>query len=215
MKWISYLKKAKIPFKLYKLNTQDSIILGQNYKNSKIFITLEGFIYLAKVFSNKEIKCISLLTKHRIIKTQDIEQNNKTYYYKAVAIRSSDILSIHIDQIIYKTPNTNSLLATINRFYNYTLRDYETTASILTQKNIKARLIQLLLTLSEEFGKINKHSITIPICFSHETLSKILGTNRVTVTRTLNKLQKEQLITYNAQYIKINNFIKLCTNYNI
>lgn len=215
MKWIGYLKKAKIPFKLYKLNAQDSIILEQNYNNGRILIILEGFIYLAKVFSNKEIKCISLLLKHRIIKPQEIEQNNKTYYYKAIAIYSSDILSIHIDQIIYKTPHTNSLLTIINRFYNYTLKDYETTASILTPKSIKARLIQLLLTLSEEFGKINKHSIIIPIYFSHDTLSKILGTNRVTVTRNLNKLQKEQLITYNAQYIKINNFIKLCSNYNI
>lgn len=213
MQWIRYLKTTNAPFKVYKLNPQDSIILESKIDDSnQLVIILEGLVYLVKVFTNKEIKSVSLLSKNRIIKIESIDNNNKNYHYMAVAICNTNILSIHLRKIINKTFITNKLLQTINIFYNYTLKEYENMTNVLSQKNIKIRIILLLFIISEKFGRINNYSIVIPIYISHKMLSHVLETSRVTITRALNEMHKDNIITYNSKYIEIHDFIEPCIN---
>lgn len=213
MKWIRYLKTTNIPFRTYKLNSKDSIILENKSDDSnQIIVILEGFVNLSKIFTNQEIQCVSLLSKNRIIKRPNFQRNSKIYFYQILAICPTDILSINLNQAYTNTVFTRKFLATINIFYEYTIKDYENTASILIQKNIKFKIIQLLYTISEKFGKIHNSCIIIPIYLSHEMIGKILGTNRVAITKALNELQKSNLITYNFRYIKVYNFMNLCHN---
>ena len=62
---------------------------------------------------------------------------------------------------------------------------------ILVHKNIKNRLVHLLLVLSETFGITNSKQIYINLTLSYYTIAIIIGSNRNTIGQIINNLQKK------------------------
>nr|UAT97797.1 global nitrogen transcriptional regulator [Ahnfeltia fastigiata] len=209
MKWINSLSKEKVPFQIYKLNKGDAIISRPDYDNSKLLIILDGYIYLMKVFTNKETLSIGILNTNSIIDIKFILSKNKHYYYKALAISSTFIISFEIKNILNLKTLEKRLIEDVLKSYILTIAKYEIMTNILAHKDIKNRLIQLLLILCEECGVIKNHYIIIPLKLSHSTLSLIIGSNRVTIARLMKRLQQRMLISYTDQQIQIHNPIAL------
>ncbi len=66
--------------------------------------------------------------------------------------------------------------------------------AIIRQERIRDRLLAFLHWLSYKFGHAHGEGRVIELKLSHRAIAEILGTSRVTVTRTLGQLEEEGLM---------------------
>jgi CRP-like cAMP-binding protein len=66
--------------------------------------------------------------------------------------------------------------------------------AILRQERIRDRILAFLRWLSYKFGRESANGRVIELKLSHRAIAEILGTSRVTVTRTLGQLEEEGLM---------------------
>nr|AYR06183.1 global nitrogen transcriptional regulator [Renouxia sp.] len=201
------LEQAQIPFEIYTLNKQDSIIITP--KNNQLLIILDGLIELLKVFTNQEKVCMSILQRDYILHVYITQTEIPNYYYKASALSRTLIVSIQLKDIINKACEQNNLLKQLTISYSYSIKGYKNMIKILSHRQTKNRIIQLMLVLCEEIGQISSKCITIPLYLSHTTLSIIIGSHRITVTRIMKQLQNKKLISYNRKVLVIYDILKL------
>lgn len=64
----------------------------------------------------------------------------------------------------------------------------------LSSKNVRERLIRLLFTLSNDFGRKSESRIVIDINLTHEQIAQMIGTSRQTASTIINALEKANAI---------------------
>lgn len=67
------------------------------------------------------------------------------------------------------------------------------------------KMVQLLLYLSKKFGKRNENGVDIELDVRHEDIAHWIGTSRETVSRNLEKMQKQGVIQLHKNRITISN----------
>ena len=73
----------------------------------------------------------------------------------------------------------------------------------LSSKNVKERLIRLLYTLSNDFGKKDGEIIVIDINLTHEQIAQMIGTSRQTVSTIVSSLENSNAIKKDRKRIVI------------
>ena len=79
----------------------------------------------------------------------------------------------------------------------------------LVFSSAKVKVISALMFLARHFGKTEGEMLKISIPFTHREIAAFAGISRETVSRELEKMQKEKLISYKKQYITIKYVDKL------
>lgn len=198
MKWINAFSSSQIKYYIYKLNKGDSIIYSYNSDYNKSLIILNGIIYIIKIFTNQEIIPIAILNTNNIIYLNSLH-TTKQNYYKLIAFEKTYIISFNINQLKYQSNTYKLLTSNIIKSYELTLKRYELMNTILMQKNIQNRLIQIILFLSLEFGIVYQQKIIIPFTLSQKNLANITGSNKITINRIIHKLSKQMIIKYSLK----------------
>jgi CRP-like cAMP-binding protein len=70
------------------------------------------------------------------------------------------------------------------------MQQMEALLSISSTKQVSTRLIRVLEWLAQRFGKISQQGCVIDLPLTHQSLSELIGSTRVTVTRILNDLER-------------------------
>jgi CRP/FNR family transcriptional regulator, cyclic AMP receptor protein len=73
----------------------------------------------------------------------------------------------------------------------------------LTYKNSGHKLISLLLYLGNKFGNVEQDGTHITLPFTHTDLASWIGAQRETVSREMEKLKKENILSYQKNMIII------------
>ena len=89
------------------------------------------------------------------------------------------------------TPDDPVAIANLTKLY---LQQVEELMVIRSHKTIDIRLIRLLSWISRRFGEDNAQGNLINLRLTHQDLAELLGTTRVTVTRTLGQIEDQGLI---------------------
>nr|WGH13769.1 Global nitrogen transcriptional regulator [Lophurella pseudocorticata] len=207
MKWIKFLTNNKIPYYIYKLKTADFIILNNiKHKNNNILIILSGTIFITKVFPNKELLPIAILNKDNIL-----IKNNKELkiYHKLIALEKTYVLTL--DLFILKQNKVNTLFRiNILNAYKKTIEQYEVINNIMSQKNIKNRILQLILNICLRFGQVKNQKIFIPFQLSNKNIAILTGTSENTVSKTMKKIYNKNIIkNLNKKVIFLDNILNL------
>nr|YP_009398136.1 global nitrogen transcriptional regulator [Gredgaria maugeana]ARW67322.1 global nitrogen transcriptional regulator [Gredgaria maugeana] len=191
MKWIKFLARNKIPHYIYKLKQEDCIILNNiKNKNNSILIILSGCIFITKVFPNKEILPIAILHINDIF----IEKNKELkIYYKLVALETTYILTFNTS-ILNKNKISTLLEISIINAYKKTIEKYEAINNIMCQKSIKNRILQLILNISLQFGKVRNQQILIPFQLSNKNIAILTGTSKNTVNKIMRTIYSKSII---------------------
>lgn len=204
MEWLKELENCNISFHMHVLQKQDAIFMQSTDRNNQIIHILDGFIQLIQVFTNSEKVCVKLLHKRQTI----INKKNKTkkcsHYYLLVAIAKTTIITIPSEEFNKKKERIK-LLSLIQLQRN----EKDKVIDILSHRNTKKRVVQLLITLTKQFGQIKKQKITLPLDLPHETIAIITGSQRITISRVMNKLKKNGIINYSDRDIIICSIAKL------
>ncbi|MFM7887856.1 MAG: Crp/Fnr family transcriptional regulator [Pseudanabaena sp.] len=75
--------------------------------------------------------------------------------------------------------------------------------SIAHCRTIDLRLKKLLSWLSDKFGQPCDHGITIGIKLTHQDIADTIGSTRVTMTRSLNQLRLQGLLSWENHYLTL------------
>nr|YP_010484955.1 global nitrogen transcriptional regulator [Hypnea cervicornis]UVW80649.1 global nitrogen transcriptional regulator [Hypnea cervicornis] len=197
MKWLNYFLNFNIPFYIYKLNINDSIIFSKNINTNQPMIILYGIVYIIKNFDNNKKTTIAILGAENILYINSMKDDN--CYYRIIAINKSFLISFQWKNLININRNLNHLIfKELIRIYIKTNTKYEMMNIIMSHKYVKNRVIQLLLLYALDFGNINKKDIKIPHYISQYTIGKISGTTRTTANRILRNLNYTKFIKYST-----------------
>nr|WCH56410.1 global nitrogen transcriptional regulator [Hypnea sp.] len=202
MKWINFFLNFNIPFSIYKLHRDDSIIFSKYIKFKRPMIMLYGIVYILKTFTNNTTKTIAILEAGNIIYINQIKDNS--CHYKISAITKTFLVSFKWQDLI-KSKINPQIFKEFIKIYIKTKEKYEIMNTIMSHKYIQNRVIQLILIFGRDFGVINKSKVTIPYYISQNTVAIISGSNRTTINKILNYLYKYKIIQYsNDKKIIIN-----------
>nr|ARW68800.1 global nitrogen transcriptional regulator [Palisada sp.] len=193
MKWIKFLNNCKIPYYVYKLNKNDSIIICDQYcSKHQIIIILHGSIYIMKIFANKNLIPIVILNKNSIFSTSNI---NSQFYYQLIALEKTYVLTIKLKT---KHKLSNQLMLNILEGYQKTLNSHQIMTEAINQKYKKDRVLYIILILFFQFGTINNKQVRLPFKISQKNLAQITGTSK----ETINKITREVNQKFNISYCK-------------
>lgn len=199
MQWIKFLSIHKTPHYIYKLSQYDHLIITNVHSNTdKNIIILYGITCVIKTFSNQEIIPVAILTKNNIF-----TNNNKdhTIYYKIIALELTYVITFN------KTTNQDRL--NIIEYYIKTLEKYENMNQIMSQRQAKARIFQLILSICLQFGKVNKNTITMPFKLSKQCISTMTGLSEHTVSKIISKLHNKDILKKDQKTISIKNLLNI------
>lgn len=73
--------------------------------------------------------------------------------------------------------------------------------SILQCQLVRQRLVQLLIWLSQKFGRETDRGRSIELKLTHQDLADVIHTTRVTVTRLLNLFEREKFIARHQRHL--------------
>ncbi|HHW56394.1 MAG TPA: Crp/Fnr family transcriptional regulator [Clostridia bacterium] len=125
------------------------------------------------------------------------------------AIKSSEVSIIFEDKL-------NAILDTNLDLYKYIARSMSRKFRIVTMqlsdlifKDSFGRLCDFLIRLFYQQGKRIEKGYVIDIPLTHENIANLIGCDRVTVTKGLNKLKKEGLIEIEGKKIIIKDLYSL------
>nr|ARW69414.1 global nitrogen transcriptional regulator [Polysiphonia sp.] len=207
MKWIKYLTINKIPYHIYKIKKKDSIILTNvENENNNLLIILCGILYITKVFPNKELLPVAILEKNEIFSQN---RKNKDIYYKLTSLETTYVLSIEE----HKVKMSNSYISkdiNILKSHQKTVYKYELNNEIISQRYTKDRIIQLILIICLQFGKIKNKQLLIPFKLSQKNIAILSGTNKSSVNKTIKKMRTMKILrNVDKKTIYINNLLNL------
>lgn len=78
------------------------------------------------------------------------------------------------------------------------MRQTEALLAIAGNRRVEERLQQFLCLMKQEIGQAVEGGTRIGVRLTHQNLANAIGTTRVTVTRLLNKLKQEGVITFDG-----------------
>nr|QCI05460.1 global nitrogen transcriptional regulator [Crouania attenuata] len=204
MTWIHLLSKSHIPFSVYKMYKGDSLIQPKTIKNTHILVILQGILSMYHVLNKTEVICNSIVYTGHIITSNDSD-----YTYNYISLRTSYIISLPITTTDLNQYIDHKIFNQILYNYNNTLKQNIDINRIFIHKNIKFRLIQIIIILSMKFGIIHNQKIMIPLIIHKIDLANILGGNINTINKILKDLDDQKIVTYAKRNIYVHNIVFL------
>jgi CRP/FNR family transcriptional regulator len=90
------------------------------------------------------------------------------------------------------------------------LKQAENQARDLAYKSVAERLVELLLSMKDKYGKIQPDgAVLLDILLSREEMASMLGTTVETTVRTLSRFKENQLIEHKQRKMVLKDIQKL------
>lgn len=86
-----------------------------------------------------------------------------------------------------------------NRVTNAYIQQLQELLIIRSSKRIEERLLKLLTWMGNRFGSQQETGIELEFLLTHQDLAEVLGTTRVTITRTMGRLESQGIIRHLTQ----------------
>jgi CRP-like cAMP-binding protein len=124
--------------------------------------------------------------------------------YDAVALSNVSLVRFTVAEV----ENYSDLNRLLMCGLNLRLQQSEAIHSILCSRNISEKLYRFLAFLCGEIGEPVENGTRVKVRFTHEHLATSIGATRVTVTRILQKFQRDGIITFDEKRHVVMNLSK-------
>lgn len=115
--------------------------------------------------------------------------------YQATALSNVEVVSIYVTEIAASATLSHTLLPKINQ----RLRQTESFLVISGRRRVEDRLYHLLQLFKQEIGEAVSEGTRLKVRLTHEELASACCTTRVTITRLMGKLQKQNKISFDSK----------------
>nr|QUE29376.1 ntcA [Erythrotrichia longistipitata] len=186
--WLKRLLKSQNVFELLTLKEGDVICLTSP---SLILVNMHGILSTVKKYTQHKSFIFALSTSNTLLYYRT---NKSICYHKVQALTNSYVLVVpNIDNLTDKfIRNEIRLMEFESLVLNISYLDSLILA--FSQNSIVKRVLVFLLVLAKQIGLFFEDSIVISLGLSHTYLAEALGTTRVSITRSLNKLSREFIL---------------------
>ncbi len=183
----------------------DEVLIKQGEQGNRLFVVVDGLLRVSRKSEDLgRDKILTYLDKGSVVGEMAVFGDQKRSA-TVTAIRPSSLLEITRDN--FRAICRDNSTIPINMLSILTGRLYTSNTEIdaLTFRTVPGRLALKLLGLAEEFGEPGDEpdSLRIPVSLTHKNLADLIGTNRETVTRYVNKFQDQGAIEVEDQIYTI------------
>lgn len=180
-------------------------ILHEEDTNDFMYIILFGKVKVSRI--NEEGKEIILALHQTNDSFGELSLiDGKTTPATVSAIEDSLIAFISKKAFYSILLNRQSVLEKILQIFCSRLRESWNKIFLLNSRNAAQKIKMLFLMLSHEFSERDSDGIMITIKLTHQEIADMTGLTRETVTRVIDKLQKDkEIAVLNNKFIKLNN----------
>lgn len=185
------------------------IIFYQGDETNKITYIKKGFVKLFQTAEDGREPVVYLYGPGSILGLRALTSADHTYWHSSEALSDCEVVSLQVEEykeILSKNPeNIVDLLYLFIQRLNYTERRLY---GFVTAETI-ARVAAFLYDCTLRFGIKKNGTINIPIPLTHQVIAEFVGSARESVTISLNKLIKENVLMHTRGSIVITNEKKL------
>nr|YP_009314203.1 Global nitrogen transcriptional regulator [Izziella formosana]SCW22457.1 Global nitrogen transcriptional regulator [Izziella formosana] len=179
---------------IYKLKPGDLLVIYPNDHN--LYVVVQGLMVVNKLFSNGEKFSLDLIQTGYVIKKMFKPKTRYNYCYEITPLELTYIINIS---------GTEKYLS--QQYYRHYFSDDTHSrisfTGLYAQKNIKNRIIHLLLLLSEVTGHTIKTSLILHIELPYKLIATITGSTRNTVSKIINQMEADHILSYYSRQIII------------
>lgn len=186
---------------------KNEIIQKEGEKPSDLMIVASGIVKVYKTGSNDRQQIVRILKtgEHFGFRAIIANQTNNT---SVIAFENSIIVSIDSASFISILKNNNAFCYRFLEELAYDLAESDRRALSLTQKHIRGRLAEALITLKDNYG-LEADGATINIYLSREDLANYSNMTTSNAIRTLASFVQDKMVTVDGRKIKIIDYDEL------
>ncbi|HAZ13610.1 MAG: hypothetical protein A2X86_13845 [Bdellovibrionales bacterium GWA2_49_15] len=178
--------------------------------NYGLFEVCKGKIKISKLTSNGSCTIVDIATSGDTIGLNSILEK-QLYSTSAEAVEDSVVC--FFDKNYFTTSVLKEKPVVINIIDRLSRAIHTSTNRIssLSQKNVRERLAELILSLSEDYGKSEEgqEHEKLDILLTRDEMASMIGVAKETLIRTLSEFKEEGLISQKGKYLYLKNRAKL------
>ncbi len=174
---------------------------GDNW--SGLYFIMMGRMRIYEILPDARAITLSILGKNDVF-AQSVANNRYFHDVYAEAMQPSLVACIQETALSKLMEESPVLAARMIDSFSHQLSHSQTLIEGLLGRDVGARLAAILLKLGSEFGISQPDgSLRIELELTHQELADMIGSNRVTITRKLARLQQENLIRVEKGVVSI------------
>jgi len=171
---------------------------------NKLYFTKDGFIKLGYIDEQGNEIIKEIIQKGEVFGQLTLEKNNDEDEFAQAYKGHVSLCAFTMEDFVRLLQRKPEMAIAFSFHLGNKLKKVETRLLNILNKDVKSRLVQLLLQLATDNKSIVDNKAVIEKFLTHDDIAKLIGSSRQTVTTTLNQFEKLELITISKKDIRIN-----------
>lgn len=176
------------------------IIYSAYDSDDAMYILKKGRVKIFKLSADGKMITLAILREGDIFGAMSAVRAGTQGAY-AETLEDSYICAIRQDDFHKVVKEMPEIALKLIEKINQRLKEAESRIEDLVFRNVPGRIANILLTLSEQFGKDTPEGFQISFKITHQELADMAGSTRETVTGVLNDFKNDNLIKINEKHI--------------
>lgn len=177
--------------------------------HNKLYFTKDGFIKLGYIDEEGNEVIREVIQKGEVFGQLTLEKNNDQDEFAKAYKSDVSLCAFTMEDFLRLLQRKPDMAIAFSFHLGNKLRKVENRLLNILNKDVKSRLVQLLLQLATDTNAITGNTAVIEKFLTHDDIAKLIGSSRQTVTTTLNQFEKQKLITVSKKQIGINDISSL------
>jgi len=182
------------------------VLFWEGDQLDKIYQIKSGYVKMNKLSDNGDERIIGLLHEGDYLALLALLQGKKEYIANATALSNIEVKVMNKDDVLeayrrndlFKDHCLSCAVMRSNLFQSQIVNS--------ATSNTDEKILNVLKTLSESYGRKSNNEIRIELPFSKTVLANFIGIQRETLSRHLSSMQKERILrieknNYYLQYV--------------
>jgi len=187
--------------------TPGEYIYFPHQNRSKLYFAKDGFIKIGYIDEQGNEVIKEIIRKGEVFGQLTLEKNNDEDEFAQAYKGHVSLCAFTMEDFVRLLQRKPEMATTFSFHLGKKLKKVENRLLNILNKDVKSRLVQLLLQLAIDNKSITGNRAVIEKFLTHEDIAKLIGSSRQTVTTTLNQLEKDNLISISKKEISINDLV--------
>lgn len=177
--------------------------------HNKLYFAKDGFIKLGYIDEEGNEVIREVIQKGEVFGQLTLEKNNDQDEFAKAYKSDVSLCAFTMEDFLRLLQRKPDMAIAFSFHLGNKLRKVENRLLNILNKDVKSRLVQLLLQLATDTNAITGNTAVIEKFLTHDDIAKLIGSSRQTVTTTLNQFEKQKLLTVSKKQIAINDISSL------
>lgn len=171
---------------------------------NKLYFTKGGFIKLGYIDEQGNEIIKEIIQKGEVFGQLTLEKNNGEDEFAKAYKGDVSLCAFTMEDFVRLLQRKPEMAIAFSFHLGNKLKKVENRLLNILNKDVKSRLLQLLLQLAVDNKSIIDNKAVIEKFLTHDDIAKLIGSSRQTVTTTINQFERQNLICISKKEITIN-----------